>query len=255
MKISFIGAGNVATHLAIGLEQAGCRLIQVYSRNIHTAIELTSRLYAAEPTDNLDFSQSEAEIFIFCVPDTALLEIIPITRLPVGALAIHTAGSVPIHVLDSVAGRTGVFYPVQTFSKNRKLDFKNIPFCLESSDEQVLQVLQALAGFLGSASIELDSTKRQAVHISAIFACNFTNHLFSISKNIMESELIDFQILEPLIKETITKALTLGPENSQTGPALRNDLVTLNAHIQYLEHNSELRQIYKILSESIFYSR
>lgn len=251
LQITMIGAGNLAWHLAQALDAADCRVVQVYSRKLLNAKALASKLYDAESTDSLDFSESESDLFLLAVRDQAFAEVIPKLQLPENAIIAHTSGTQELAVLKNLSKAHGVFYPLQTFSKARKINFKKIHFCLEASNENTLDFLAEIADSLSKNIYQVSSADRRALHIAAVFACNFTNHLFTISKEILAKNDLEFEMLKPLIEETIEKAMSQAPEQSQTGPAVRGDQQTIEAHLQYLRKNTSFEKVYEALSTSI----
>ena len=250
-RIAIIGAGNVGTHLAKSLEYSGHTVTDVYSRDVKNAKELTKGFYNATPTNSLDFSNSQADVFIIAVKDDAVPVIVKHLVLPEGVLVVHTSGALPIDVLEDLPVAIGVLYPVQTFSRNTKLDITQVPFCIEGQDKEVLEVLRAIASTLSTHVYEVSSEQRKALHLAAVFACNFSNHLIKIAKDIVVTEGMDFAILKPLIAETIDKALLTSPEQGQTGPAIRKDMHTINTHLAFLEGNPDLSAIYQKMTQSI----
>lgn len=251
-KIAILGAGNVAWNLAPALEDAGHEITEVYSRDIRKAKEITERLYSTEPTDNLDFSESKAQIFILAVKDSAISEVADEVILPEGSILVHTSGAVPLDVLGySSASYTGIFYPLQSFTKGKKMEMDEVPFLLESEDEEILQKLKKLAKSLSPMIYTVRSKDRKAIHVAAVFASNFTNHMIRIAEEIMRRQGLDFEMLKPLIIETISKSLQLGAKNAQTGPAIREDYETLEDHHRFLNYNEELAEIYRLISQDI----
>ena len=258
-KISFVGAGNVAWHLAQALETAGHHIREVFSQNIANAELLCSHLYESKAKTDLDFSQSEAQILFIAVNDDALESVLKQLIVPHFMIVVHTSGTKPLAVFeDNSKGSLynyGVFYPLQTFSKQKSVDFSEIPFCIEANDTLILQLLQNIAKTLSKNVFAISSKERQTLHIAAVFACNFVNHLLAISKNILDEHQIDFKMLAPLIKETVNKALLQSPEKVQTGPAKRKDFKTIKKHLEFLskenDTNNMHKEIYKILTESI----
>lgn len=245
-RISIIGAGNLAWHLAQELEKADHLIIEVFSRKLKNARALTSRLYDALPIDKLNFSSSNAEVFIIAVTDDALPEVVSKIVLPENAVAAHTSGSFSIRNPEM-----GVFYPLQTFTKQTSVNFKEIPICIEALNETTENVLSEIAKSISKKVLFLNSEKREALHLAAVFACNFTNHLLSNAKTILDREGLEFSLLEPLIIETIEKALEFDPDKVQTGPAARRDKQLINDQFKYLKKYPELQKIYKSLTESI----
>jgi predicted short-subunit dehydrogenase-like oxidoreductase (DUF2520 family) len=252
MKISFIGAGNVAWHMAKAFGVSNQQIVEVYSRNIKNADLICSKLYNSLPKDDLDFSKSNAEIFIITVSDDAIEEVIGDAVFPANSIVVHTSGTKSIGVLDNLTDcRTGVFYPLQTFSKSKPINFKSIPICIEANDEETEQVLEKLAFKICENVCFYNSNDRKVLHLAAVFACNFTNHLLTLSKQILEKEGLEFSVLKPLIEETIDKAMINDPEKSQTGPAVRNDQKTISEHLKMLRKDEILENIYSIMTQSI----
>lgn len=249
--ISIIGAGNVAWHLTQALEDAGHHIHEVYSRNQKNAEALVNKLYSTTATSSLDFSNSKATLFIIAVSDDAIEEIVEDLLLPDATTVIHTSGSAPLEAFANTASNFGVFYPFQSFSKSRKVDFKDISIFVEASNKDTAKMLLNLARTISKKVAEMNGDTRKALHISAIFASNFTNHLLFIAKQIAKDNKIDFELLEPLIIETVNKSLEIGPEKSQTGPAARGDLKILDQHLSFLEDNKPVQEIYQLLSQHI----
>jgi predicted short-subunit dehydrogenase-like oxidoreductase (DUF2520 family) len=252
-RVIMVGAGNVAWHLAPALEQAGHQVVAVWSRHPEPAVALAARLQQAVPTSSLDFRQTEAEVVLLAVADQALAGVVREARFPAGGLVAHTAGSQPLAVLQAAGerGRTGVFYPLQTFSKAKPVDFRAVPFCVEGSDQESRQRLEALARSLSDQVYGMSSAERKALHVAAVFACNFTNHLLGIGFDLLERKQIPNHLLHPLIRETMDKALAFPPFTVQTGPAFRGDGQTVAEHLRLLASTPDYQQLYHLLSESI----
>lgn len=249
---TFIGSGNLAYHLAPAMENIGVKVGEVYGRNQKTVDELVSRLYEAERVHSLDFSGSESNLFVLAVSDKSIEEIASEIILPEEAVVIHCSGSQPLSILGYVpTDNIGVLYPVQSFSPDAKIDFPEIPLCIESQNEFTHEFLLSMAKKLSGYVVNVESADRKAIHVAAVFANNFVNHLIKISKDIIENKGIDFDILHPLIKMTVEKSMKNGPELSQTGPAIRNDREITDNHLTYLSHNETLVKIYESISESI----
>lgn len=250
--MAIIGAGNLAWHLAPALDNCGYAVKEVYSRDHKKADVLVKRLYQAVPAGDLDFSDSNSRLFIVCIPDDAIEEVVKEIVLPdEHAILIHTSGSIPIQALEYAATQhVGVFYPLQTFSKSRKANFSEIPVLIEASDLSTEEILIRIAKSISKIVKRVSSTNRKAIHVAAVFACNFTNHMITLSKAILDDEGLDFDLLKPLITETINKSLQIGPGNAQTGPARREDFQTMDAHFDYLEEPA-VQEIYRIISQNI----
>lgn len=250
--ISFIGAGNVAWHLAPALENAGHYVKEVLSATNISAKKLVGNLYDAQLKTDLDFSDSSSQIFVLALPDDAIKEVVQEIILPEQSLLIHTSGSISLEILAySGAAATGVFYPLQTFTKNRKVNFDNVPFLIESENKEALKILENLAKSLSKNVQLVSSDQRRKLHLAAVFACNFTNHLLGISEELMFEAKLEYSLLHPLIGETIEKALQHSPKTAQTGPASRGDLETLDQHMQMLNQKETLQEIYRLLSQNI----
>ena len=250
-NIAIIGSGNLAWHLAPELENAGHRVIEIYSRTPKNAEALQKRLYHAEINLSLDFADSGAEVFIICVADDNIEEVTQEIILPENAIIVHTSGSQSINKLGYTATEDiGVFYPVQTFTKSKRITFEDIPILIEAENTHTLKTLKKLALSISKKVQSVSSRDRIAIHVAAVFACNFTNHLFGVAENILLKQGFDFELLRPLIAGTMNKSLDIGPENAQTGPAIRGDLETLDKHMDFLE-NHDYQEIYKLITDKI----
>jgi len=249
VRISFIGAGNLATRLGIALKAAGHDFVQVYSRTEASAQSLAD-LLGAEAVTRPESLLSDASVYICALKDDALPEILKLVEVGNGIL-VHTAGSLSLDVLKPYAAKTGVFYPLQTFSKERDVDFKTIPIFVESSDMVALYILKQLAVDLGSEVYEITSEQRLKLHLSAVFACNFVNYLYSISNDLLAEQHLPFEVLKPLILETAAKVQTHSPDIVQTGPAVRFDRKVMDKHLALLEHHPAWKALYKELSSGI----
>jgi predicted short-subunit dehydrogenase-like oxidoreductase (DUF2520 family) len=252
MNVSMIGSGNLAWHLAPALDNTDYPVKEVYSPTRKHAEALVDRLYHGQVVPDLDFSSSLSRIFVVAVPDDVIVEVAQEIILPEDGILIHTSGSQPLSVLKfAAASKTGVFYPLQTFSKNKKVDFKDVPFFIESGEPETETILMNLAGAISKKVFKVSSEERKALHTAAVFASNFTNHMLAISRDIMQDNGLDFELLKPLIAETINKALTIGPDLAQTGPARRGDLEILDKHLEFLETDEGVAEIYKVISQHI----
>ncbi|WP_297337501.1 Rossmann-like and DUF2520 domain-containing protein [Algoriphagus sp.] len=251
-RIAIIGAGNVAWHLAPALEEAGHEITEVYARTLKGAEEVTKRLYATEPKLDLDFAESRAEIFILAIKDDAVAEVADSIILPEESILVHTSGTLPLDILSySSASFTGIFYPLQSFTAGQKMDLSEVPFLIESADQEILQKLKKLAKSISNQCYQVRSKDRKAIHVAAVFASNFSNHMIRISEEIMRRQGLDFEMMKPLIIETISKSLQIGAKKAQTGPAIREDFETLEDHFRFLNFNPELAEIYRLISQDI----
>lgn len=249
--VVFIGAGNLATSLSVAFFNAGWRVVQVYSRTYQSAATLANRLNA-EPTATLNSLIPDAQLYVVALPDSVIQTVAE--QLPsLKGFLVHTSGSTSIEVLSvaDVLGY-GVFYPLQTFSKARLVEFKNVTVCIEGNSQATLNALSSIAQAITSSVVALDSEKRRWLHLAAVFASNFTNHMLAAAYRIAEQNGVDFKIFEPLVRETVSKAFLANPKDFQTGPAVRFDQQTMEQHLSMLGFSDlELQNIYKKLSLSI----
>lgn len=248
-KLSFAGAGRVAGALCREMHDAGHKILQVVSRSESNGRALAESCDAAWAS-SLNF-QKPNDIIIVAVPDASLKKVLEEMRCSGNSIVVHTAGSYGLEVFPGNIKRTGVFYPLQTFTNDRKVNFKGLPFLLESSSDSIDRTLSALALSVGGKAHLVDSVKRRMIHLSAVFVCNFTNFMLTSGKEISSKAGISFELLVPLINETISKALEIGPEKSQTGPAIRNDQNTIEKHLELLSFSPELRNIYSEMTQAI----
>lgn len=253
MRVVIIGAGNVATHLAKAFRAVNVQVAQVWSYHYENALLLAHQVDAVAIEDLAALDQN-ADLCLIAVKDDSISEL---TSQLVGFKGViaHTSGSVSIKVFENLFDNYGVCYPLQTFSKNKSIDFSNIPLCLEASNENALTLLKGIAGKLSSNITEVDSDKRKILHLAAVFACNFTSHLYALADEVLTANGLDFDILRPLIEETASKVQNELPLNVQTGPAIRNDNETIKKHEELLKQQPALLEIYKTLSDSIKNSR
>lgn len=249
MKIVLLGSGNVATHLAKALKSKGEEIVQVYSQNLDNATLLAQSIATAAIGDLNEIKQN-ADLYIISVKDDAI-ESVAKSLKHVTGLVVHTSGTTDINILSSQVKKAGVFYPLQTFSKDKEVSFENIPLCIEANDENQLTILKNLAAKMSREVHELNGEKRKVLHLAAVFACNFPNHLYALANKILNQNGLDFDIMRPLIAETADKVMSNLPENVQTGPAIRADENTLNKHLSMLTDMPELQNIYQTLSNSI----
>lgn len=250
-RIGFIGSGNVAWHLAQDLEKVGHLIPAISSKNQESAILLANQLYDTQVLENLDFSEVDLDILILAVKDDAISEVVESVIVGLNTIVVHTSGTKSIDILDPLGDDFGVFYPLQTFTKERAVDLSEVPICIESNNSRVQEILFSLGKSLSNKVVFMSSAQRLTLHLAAVFANNFTNHMLFWAQNIMETEDLDFTLLKTLSKETVEKAFELGPEMAQTGPAKRNDSGTMLLHEQIISGNPELQILYKTISSSI----
>lgn len=251
-SITFIGAGNLAWSLAPALDNTDYFVREVFSRNKKNAVDLVAKLYEGEVATSLDFSRSQSEIFILAVPDDSIEEIVEELIIPDQTVLAHTSGSKPLSILEnSFTQNIGVIYPLQTFSKGKKVEMMDVPFFIEGENEITESSLLDLAKAITNEAHKLTSDKRRILHLSAVFASNFSNHMLTIANEIMVRNKMDFDWLKPLIAETLNKSLEIGPDMAQTGPARRGDVEILDMHMSILQKDAELREIYRLISQHI----
>ncbi len=253
-SIVFIGAGNVASHLAPALHLAGAgNVVQIYSRTAASASALAAKI-GCTYTDDIHNIIPDADTYIISLADSALPDIID--RLPhnTGALWLHTSGSLPKEILSGLSPRHGVLYPLQTFSKGIDLDIREVPVFTEGSDAATESEITAMASAISDNVRHADSALRKKMHIAAVFACNFTNHLWAISDTLLRKEGMTIEVLHPLVRETLRKAMASAtPAACQTGPAAREDHDVMDSHISMLPE--DLAAIYTLMSQSIMNSK
>lgn len=245
IQITIIGSGNVAQHLIKALSAS--RIVevkQVFSRNKETLLHLIDSEKIVT-----DFAELEpTDLHIISVSDNAISEVS--NKLPFNnQLVVHTSGTSAIELLNP-KNRRGVFYPLQTFSKDKTLDYSVIPFCLEAENTADFKLLETIAKSVSTAVYSINSEQRRALHVAAVFVSNFTNHLYQIGHEICEENQVPFAVLKPLIQETADKINTLDPIDAQTGPAIRQDSNTTDAHLTFLKDENK-KNIYNILTQSI----
>lgn len=245
IKIVIIGSGNVAQHLiAAFAKNKATDLIQVFSR---TKKQIIPDLDSSKITSDWN-SLAQADLYIIAVSDDAISEVS--SQLPFqNRLVVHTSGSAALSALDD-KNKKGVFYPLQTFTKGKKVDFKSIPICLESQFQEDYAILEQVALTISDNIHPINSHQRKALHVAAVFVNNFTNHLYQLGNDICDEHKVPFDILKPLILETAQKIVSLSPKDAQTGPAKRNDTWTINTHESFLSDENQSK-IYKILTQSI----
>lgn len=241
IKVTIIGSGNVGFHLVNlfrGISKI--KLNEWYSRSLN----YDKRVKVINKINKL----TESDIYIICVSDNSISEISDNLKFN-NKLVVHTSGSTPYTSINK-KNRRGVFYPLQTFSKSQKLNYSEIPLCIEAENKEDLETLKNLSKILGCKYYEINFEERKTLHLAAIISNNFTNYLFGLSKEITDSKKLDFNILKPLINETVNKIHKLDPDIAQTGPARRNDLNIMKMHEDMLA-DKDIKSLYKTMSEMI----
>ncbi|HWB63093.1 MAG TPA: DUF2520 domain-containing protein [Chitinophagales bacterium] len=252
MKVTVLGAGNVATQLALAIKKAGHEIVQVYNRSNDAGAELAKTVNAGFTSDLKELQP--ADIYIVAVKDDAIAEVAATLRVGDRVVA-HTSGTKTQDLLEQATSSYGIFYPLQTMTKTTKVDFKEVPFLIEASNKATANKLEELARSISKNVHQVDEQQRQWIHLAAVFANNFTNHLFGISEELLAFHDLQFDILKPLIFKAIENLQNFSPAQLQTGPAARGDYQTIEKHLLLLGDNVRLQQIYKILTDSIIASQ
>lgn len=249
MRITIIGSGNIATQLGLALLKAGHEIVSVYSKNYSHATVLAKTLHAQALKNSIEIS-TNTDLILIAVNDDAIEDVAAALR-KTNAIVTHTSGSVSIDVLIKYFKNCGVLYPLQSINKNRKIVFKNVPVCVEGSNKIAGQKLLELASSVSKNIFQLNSKQRLAVHVAAVFANNFSNHVMHLAEEILKENNLPFNLLRPLIATTAKKVQDDLPSQIQTGPAKRNDIQTIEKHLAFLKGDEVKRKIYKMMSESI----
>jgi predicted short-subunit dehydrogenase-like oxidoreductase (DUF2520 family) len=246
----FIGAGNLASHLAPALAGAGFEIRQVYSRTETPAKSLALRT-GASWTCEVSGIDTGADIYVVALKDSAVEEVLP--KLMLGdKLILHCSGSLPVSILNDYSRRYGVLYPLQTFSRERPVDFREIPIFVEGSSLETEDLVVRIAETLSPKVFRVDSDRRRRLHIAAVFSCNFVNFLYNVASDIIHDCGLEFEHLVPLIRETAGKITVLDPYNAQTGPAVRYDQNIISLHLEELASMPEIQELYALMSEHIY---
>ena len=246
-NITFIGSGNVATHLSISLQDKGINIVEIWSKTTKSAVLLSEKLKCNYITDLNNLSSTD--LLIVSVKDDVISEVISKIK-DKNINIVHTSGSVDLDVLEDFSNY-GVFYPLQSFNKEVEVDFSITPICIESKTSEFSDSLKELASKISDSINFINSEQRKQLHIAAVFACNFTNHILSISESILKKSDLDFNLLKPLIEHTFNKIKDSSPSEVQTGPAKREDYNTIEKHLNLLEGKSDLKIIYSKITNHI----
>ena len=244
MQIVIIGSGNVAYHLAKAFKQSGVEVSQIFGRNKTELSKISEELSIPFSTETI----ANADLYLISVSDSSIAEVSQFIKKE-NCLVAHTSGSLPKGILNGNF-RKASFYPLQTFSKSKDLDYSEIPFFVEAENSDDFETLKNLALKISKNVMRSDYEKRKYIHLTAVFACNFVNHLYARAKEISDSQAIPFQYFLPLIKETTSKIEKIEPKLAQTGPAIRNDEKVLQLHEDLIKDEQHLK-IYQMMNESI----
>jgi len=249
VTISIIGSGNVATALAVALLACDVSIVDIFSTSVINSKLLASKI-GCNYVDDINKINQNCDLYIIAIPDKEITKIGGKLK-NVKGVVVHTSGSEPISVFSKHRNNYGVFYPLQTFTVGKDVDFKKIPICIEGSSKNVDMLLLKLANKISDNVVVLNSEQRQYLHLTAVMVNNFTNYFYNIAHNLLSEHEIDFSLLHPLIKETANKIDNINPGNAQTGPARRNDVHTINKHLELLNNYPEYKKLYSLLSNQI----
>ncbi len=247
--ISFAGAGKVASALCKEFYKSGYIVDLIVSESEKNSSSLAEKCNASWSAEL--FYPESTDIIIVAVPDQRIKSVLNTLNCSKDTIVVHTGGSTGLDIFPENLKRTGIFYPLQTFTREREVSFKDLPFLLESEDENILQVLSKMAESLGGVVHYVDSEHRRMIHLAAVFICNFTNFMLTQGEEVAIKAGYSLELFKPLLAETIAKALESGPKNSQTGPASRNDINTIEKHLELLSFSPELQKLYKEVTQSI----
>ena len=248
LKVCLIGSGNVATHLGIALSQM-VRIVQIYSHNINNAATLAEKCGCAYFTDSLSDITPDADLYLIAVKDDVIEQVVTSTPQSLGGVWAHTSGSVPMTVFSGHKSHYGVFYPLQTFSRDLHIDMREVPVFVEGCDSQTTEFLKKLASAISDNVAPADSNLRKQLHVAAVFACNFVNLMWIEADELLKESGLGIEFLRPLLMETLRKLERMSPAEAQTGPARRGDRHIINEHLKML--SGEKRELYALLSEKI----
>jgi len=248
-----IGAGNVSTHISRHFHSVGHRISCIYSRTEESALRLSGELGVPGTADREQVPR-EADFFILCVPDQAVAELAEQFRGYRGTW-VHTAGALSMELFEGIYKQYGVLYPLQSLSRDRKIRKNRIPFLVEASSPSALEKITDLANSISERVEEVDSFTRLKVHLAAVFANNFSNHMIHVAQQLLEEATLDPGLLDSLLEETFHKLREMDSYSAQTGPAMRGDRETINKHTELLKDHPELQKLYTFISRDIERSR
>lgn len=247
MNITIIGTGNVATIVGHKLLRASHKIVEVYGRSNEKTTQLAKELKAAPRYDWNDISKN-SDLYIIAISDNALYELPDDFRRE--SLVVHTAGSVSKDVLKKISPRYGVFYPLQSLKKNSDADIE-IPILVDANSNADISVLIELGTTISEEVAIANDHKRLHLHVGAVIVNNFTNHLFTLADDYCKHQDINFDLLLPLIRETVSRLDGNSPATMQTGPAIRRDVTTIEKHLKLLQHEPQLKKLYQVFSDEI----
>lgn len=248
-KVTLIGVGNLGRNLLYQLIKSKIEIDQVISRSKSTA-DIIEKEFNVPATDCLEEIHRGSDLYILSIPDDEMSSVLASLKTE-GKLLVHTSGSLAMNILSDASENFGVFYPLQSFSKEKMIDLSGIPVCLEANSKRNLELLAGLASKLSGKIYYLNSEQRQVAHVAAVFANNFVNNMYHAASDILHEHDIPFDILLPLIRETAEKVSHRHPAEVQTGPAVRNDQGIIGGHLAFLDKFPELKEVYARLTENI----
>jgi len=248
-SISIIGAGNVGSHLAIALKNAGYEIKHIVARNPKLAGSI-KKLVDTEVLTSIKQVRYEPDMYLICVQD-AEIHAVAESLLASDKIIVHTSGAIDMSVFSGKRNAYGVFYPLQTFTRELEMIYSDIPFLLEADNEHTLNALTCVAQRISGNYSCISAPERLRLHLAAVFACNFSNHMASIADYLLKQEGLDLELIRPLMRQTLKKLDTLSPKEAQTGPAVRGDEKTMSRHLEELSSEPELEELYKLISKSI----
>jgi predicted short-subunit dehydrogenase-like oxidoreductase (DUF2520 family) len=247
LSSAIIGSGNLAHHLVQAMLNANIDLKGIWARDTDKAKEM-GQLYGVPVFNALNQIPQETDLVLLAISDGAIEQLA--NGIQTHGIIAHCSGILPVASLGSKQ-HCGVFWPVQTFSKNQKIDFKKVPVVVQATDEEDQRILEVFADLIAAQAIICKESQRQMLHLAAVFVNNFSNHLFALTKDLLQSNELPFEVLKPLIQETAHKIIEMDPALAQTGPAKRGDTISLNIHRNLLKDDAQLLKLYNILTESI----
>lgn len=245
-SVGIVGAGNVAHHLANAFDSAGLNINFIASRNSESGKKLAN-IYSTEYLAlNTEFPPTD--LICICITDDSIKNVSD--SFQTNSLVVHTSGSIPMNVLKN-HDRHGIFYPLQTFTKDKNVYWKEVPLLIESANSSDHELLLDLAKKISNRVDSVSSDQREKLHLAAVFSCNFTNHLWAFAQEYCDRYNVDFNLLLPLIQESSSKLLTNRAENIQTGPAIRKDIETISKHLHMLKKDPDYKKLYNLISQLI----
>ena len=249
MKIVIVGSGNIATHLAKALYAAQHTITQIYSRTLANAQALAN-VFNSTAIDNLQNIDTQSDIYLIAVSDSAIATVVSDLPENLQGIVVHTSGATELNVLSKFQN-SGVIYPPQSINKSIETDLALIPFGIEGNTPENFEILFKCIQGIAPKTFPCNSKQRLALHLSAVIANNFSNALFQMAYEILAKENLDFELIKPIIKETVLKVQNHLPMQTQTGPALRGDYNIIDKHLQFLSQSPEESKIYQLLTDFI----